>query len=501
MALVALCLCALMVVALFLLNRDSANPSSKALWLPVLWLGLIGSRPVSVWLGSASSGGQALDAALEGNTTDAVVLSGLVASGLIILVRRRKKVVDCLRGNLPVVIFFVYCLISVTWSPFPDVAFKRWVRAIGDLVMVIIVLTDARPAVALSRLFSRIGFVLLPASLFLVRYSDLGRGYDPDGNPMNTGVTTNKNTLGLLAFVVGVNAFWAVVMLLRRANQPNRWRRLTAQCSLLILAITILSIAHSATSVACFVLGAGLILVTNVSGVRSRPWAVHTLIVAAAVSSAVAIFFGGQAIVFSALGRDSSLTGRTEIWSTVISLAINPVIGAGFESFWNASSEALRKLPDTYQFGNLNSAHNGYIEIYLNLGVVGLALMGLILVAAYRHSCAALRRNPAVGGLLIACTITTAVYCITEAGLRTMSLTWICLLLACIGGSAAGCSLMEADNIAGGVRDKSATPLPPAFERVPKWRPREAAHSNGRSGGTVSIRHRQADKQYDHSIV
>ncbi len=65
--------------------------------------------------------------------------------------------------------------------------------------MVLIVITDPRPFAAFKRLISRVGFVLLPTSLLLIKYfEDLGRGYSPIGETENTGVTTNKNILGVV---------------------------------------------------------------------------------------------------------------------------------------------------------------------------------------------------------------------------------------------------------------------------------------------------------------
>ena len=81
-----------------------------------------------------------------------------------------------------------------------------------------------------------------------------------------------------------------------------------------------------------------------------------------------ALFFdtGGGAV--EALGRNSTLTGRTEIWKLVLGMANNPIFGAGYESFW--LGERLQKLWHYYWFP-INEAHNGYIEIYLNLGWIG----------------------------------------------------------------------------------------------------------------------------------
>ena len=89
---------------------------------------------------------------------------------------------------------------------------------------------------------------------------------------------------------------------------------------------------------------------------------------------------------------------------------------------------------------NLNEAHNGYIEVYLNLGLVGVSLIVFILIGGYRRACAALRRDPEIGGLMLAYVAAAAVYSATEAGFRMLSPIWIFLLLATVaaGGISAG---------------------------------------------------------------
>ena len=86
------------------------------------------------------------------------------------------------------------------------------------------------------------------------------------------------------------------------------------------------------------------------------------------------MLFGGQSVVTSALGRRSNLSGRTDIWKASIAAADSPVLGTGFESFWNVNVEKVALgLPGYWEIHNLVSAHNGYIEVYLDLGLVGSA--------------------------------------------------------------------------------------------------------------------------------
>ena len=70
--------------------------------------------------------------------------------------------------------------------------------------MILIVLTDEQPVAALSRLFSRTAFILMPFSLLFIKYyPNLGRAYDPwTGRQMITGLTPDKNMLGVITFVL-----------------------------------------------------------------------------------------------------------------------------------------------------------------------------------------------------------------------------------------------------------------------------------------------------------
>lgn len=436
---VALLVCAIGTAGLFYLDRDRREPTSKALWLPVCWLLIVGSRPISAWLtvwtGADLEGAATgrLEAQLDGSPIDAAVFFLILILGIFVLAQRKSKVVSLVRANIPILLFFCYTLASTCWSMYPMVAFKRWTKDVGDLVMVLVLVTELEPAAALRRLFSRLGFILLPASVMLIRYSTFGRGYDPDGNPMNTGVTTNKNTLGLISFFIALGVVWSFLHVLRDKGYRNRRRHLIARGTLLAFALSVLFMAHSATSIACFGLGTILILASHTPILRKRPARVHAFVFAMLLSGCLVILFGGESLVTGAFGRDTTLTGRTEIWNAVIPMCPNPVIGAGFESFWNTYGGHIGGLSRFLQ--GINSAHNGYIEVYLNLGWVGIVLIGFVILGAYKRSVAAFRRSSEIGGLMLAYVTAAALYSFTEAGFRILTPTWISLLLATVTGA------------------------------------------------------------------
>jgi len=447
------------IAGLFYLNRDNSVRTSQALWLPVVYICVVGSRPASVWLGMrppASAGAIQLD----GNPLDAAFLGVLLIAAICVLVHRGRRIFTFLNANWPILIYFFFCLLSVCWSDFPAVAFKRWIKAVGDVVMILIVVTDDQPVAALSRLFSRTSFILLPLSLLFIKYyPSLGSGYDEwTGARFNYGVTLNKNMLGVITFVLLLGAVWRVLaLLLSDEMPPHRGRILLAQGTSLALGIYLLAIANSVTSNVCFVIGTGLILATSLRFMRRHAAAVHVLVLLLLMTSSLVMLLGGGDSAAKALGRNSNLTGRTDIWAAVIPLAPNPLVGAGFESFW-LSKNVHERLAEAEPGLPLNEAHDGYIEVYLELGWVGLALIALLLIDGYRRSVKAFRRAPALGGLMIAYILTSMVYSLTEAGFRMLDPIWIFFLLAVIGASA----------IAAGVGVLASQPLIRSSDGVPE---------------------------------
>jgi exopolysaccharide production protein ExoQ len=425
-----ICLCG--IVGLFYLDRDKRVPSSPALWLPAIWIGIAGSRAVSQWFGLAPVQG---NLQLEGSPIDAAVYGILLFTAILVLTRRKNRTATFLANNWLVLLYFAYCLISVTWSYHPDVSFKRWIKAIGDVAICLVIVTEDQPIAALRRVISRIGFILFPTSVLLIKYYEaLGRTYTADGQLMNTGVTTNKNMLGVMVLVVALCTLWHVMYLLRSRREPYRRRHLIAHFVLLALGADLFVLANSSTSTACFILGAGVILASTLRAMRNRPMRVHALCLGIFLLGGLVELFGGQDIVAQILGRQSNLSGRTDIWAALIPAAPNPVVGAGFEGFW--ISPSVLKFQNTmlkkgwWHPEVLNEAHNGYLEVYLNLGWIGVGLISAILLTAYRRGLKAFRLDWSIGSLTLAYVVSSAVYNITEAGFRMLDLMWIFLLLA-----------------------------------------------------------------------
>jgi exopolysaccharide production protein ExoQ len=424
------------IAGLFLLNRDKSVCTSKALWIPVIWSWILGSRAVSQWLGMTPPGSSA-ETMMDGSPFDALIFQLLIAGGVVVLLFRAQRCRTLLMANQPIFWYFAYCLLSVLWSDYPEVSAKRWIKAIGDLVMALVVATDPQPVAAMRRLFSRVGFVLVPASTLVMKYYPwLGRTYDDwTGQLLYTGVTTEKNILGVTTYIYTIGAFWQVLRIWRKRGLRNRLRQFVAQGTLVGFGLWNLFSANSATAESCLVLAASLMLLTGLRRIGNRPSAVHALVATAVVLGALLKITGADEAVFHALGRNSDLTGRaSQIWPLVFPMCPNVLLGAGFESFW--LGPRLQEVWKVWSYVHISEAHNGYLEMYLNLGAIGVCLVIAILIHGYRRSVNAFRIDPESGGLALAFVLASALYSYTEAGFRTNDPPWGFLLLAIIYASA-----------------------------------------------------------------
>lgn len=429
------------ILGLFWLDRDDKPRPSKALWIPVAWLFINSSRAPSLWLSAIgllhaaprSLGGQ-FDMYLEGSPIDGAFYQLVLFAGLFILVARLHRAGPFLRQNWPMLVFFFYCLLSIFWSAFPWITFKHWNKGIGDAVVAVLVLTELEPGVALRRLFTRIGFLLIPLSVLFARYlPDLGRAYTYGGDPMTIGVGEGKNGLGILCLVMGLYFLWSLLAWWRDRSETGRARHLIAHVVILAMVAYLLWLCNSMTSISCFLMAGAVMVLTCQWKLFRRRWVVHSLVAATVCFSSFALFFDNGGSLLQQVGRNPTLTGRTEIWSAVIPMVKNPLVGAGYESFWLGDRlQEFWSLQDGL-FKGINEAHNGYIEIYLNLGWIGVVLLVGILITGYRKILDRFRIDPQTACLGMAFFAALVIYNFTEAGFRIMNPLWILFLLAILG--------------------------------------------------------------------
>jgi exopolysaccharide production protein ExoQ len=455
------------IFGLLYLDRDWNYRPSNALWIPAAWLFLLSSRPVSTWLGMTPTIDRS-EAYLEGSPIDRAVFMVLLVVGLGVVVGRADRVGPLLRKNAPILLFFFYCAVSIAWSDFPFVAFKRWIKALGDVAMVLIILTEPEPMHALKWLITRLGYILFPLSVLFIRYyPNLGRRVTNSWTIEPVGIGTQKNGLGMICLVYGLGFLWYLRAANRDRQDPNRSGRMVAFGTILVMIAWLLWVCDSKSAICSLGIGGGIMLLASRPSLACKRAVVHLLVLTVLSVSVYSLFFDSAGSLVRGLGRDPSLTGRTDVWNSVLSLHSNPWVGTGFESFW--LGQRLDDMREALPNLDINESHNGYLEVYVNLGWMGVSLLALLLVTGYRKIIAAFRRDPDIGSLFLAYFLATLFCSFTESAFRMLSTSWFFLLLAVLAASLAT-SREEVSLTDAGQADDSADRRPTLVHQTPeRW--------------------------------
>jgi exopolysaccharide production protein ExoQ len=111
-----------------------------------------------------------------------------------------------------------------------------------------------------------------------------------------------------------------------------------------------------------------------------------------------------QNTLLETIGKDPTLTGRTELWSYLLNdIGQRPMLGWGFRAFWSGKNPAVWEIQAVVGWVAY-SAHNGLLEILLDVGIVGSALFLLlwarnVVLALQRMNTAA--KELAISSLLV----------------------------------------------------------------------------------------------------
>lgn len=422
----ALLVCVIFILWLFARDRKLRPMTSWGLWVALLWIMIIGSRPVGFWFGGESYLQKSKDYILEGSALDRNVFLVLIVAGVVVLLRRRVNWRRFFASNRWYFAFFIYCGISVIWSDYPFVSFKRWSKGLGMVVMVLIILTENDPVQSMKAVFARYTYFAIPFSIVFIKYfPEFGRYYNRwTWEPGYCGVATYKNELGCILFCCGLFLFWDLIEMRTKGGRKTDKADLLCRIVLLSMVFWLTRKANCATALLCLILGMGILFFMRSPVAKRAVRYLGTLSLAAGLI--ILLLYSAPGLfepVAEMLGREANLTGRTGIWTDLLKEPVNPFLGVGYEMFW---------VPATRERYRLTQAHNGYLETYLNGGLVGVFLLLALIVTTGSKLKRELLLGSSYGILRFSFLVTTVLYNWTEALFRGVTLIWMMLLIAAL---------------------------------------------------------------------
>jgi len=306
-----------------------------------------------------------------------------------LLVLRFERVVRVWPAWLALFAVLILAFVSKYWSIDPGVTVRR-VIALAATGAFALYLGAAFRGPHLPRLLTWCALLMGVGSLFMVfAMPSIGVHHDVNAG-LWRGLWYEKNQMGLV-MVAGATAAAAWLA------SGSRGRIVP----LMTLAISVLLIlaTQSKTSLVCLALGVGLI--GGLWALRQGGPALAVLAVWAGVVGVVGGWWlwteQGPALL-EALGKDPSLTGRTDIWAALMRrVAERPWTGYGYGAFWGVDSVPARYVRIETQWP-VPSAHNGWIDLLVQLGWPGAVLVGIIMATATLATVWRLPRAGAIEG-------------------------------------------------------------------------------------------------------
>lgn len=330
------------------------------------------------------------------------------------------------REQLPIVFVGAWLVLTAAYSDAPSLTIKRSILFIcGACVLLGIVTLSARPlhrAVLLLAVVSGIA-----ASVSLLWWA----AFPPEittnpGRPGLAGISNHPNTLAP-ALAIGLVAAIAL----------DARGRLWSTARLVSVASCVLALLMTA-SITSIMTGA-IMFGTYIALMATAYWRAVGVLIAFGTIVAVALIGPSQiaAEALSGVNRDTSLSGRDELWGLIFDqIRQAPLFGHGWGAFWTEGKG--RELVTTW---NPRQSHNAYMDLVLDLGIIGAALMlfALLRPIACLWSIVRKRSNPdrrlAAAGLSIAVGFLT-VYALQQSFLgKVDSYAFVAILLIAAAAS------------------------------------------------------------------
>lgn len=306
------------------------------------------------------------------------LLSFVVIAGLVL--RHLRSVLRVgLRTTLPWSLTGL-ALLSTAWSAAPPLTLRRAVLLFG-MTSFGAYLAARFPGAALVRL---LGAVLAAIALLSVAFALVLPAYGLEHGihaGLWRGIFAQKNVLGQ------VMAFGATIWLLRVLyGDGRRFLNLV----FLTLSVTLVILAGSSTALVLLVTVGTLL--TGFRMLQFGAGVVGLVLVGTgtAVPAAAVWLLVNYERLLALLGRDPTLTGRTEYWALArLMIERRPLLGYGYAGFWQGGREGPASDFILALGGNPTHAHNGILDLWLTLGLVGVVVfvgsLGLNLLRALAH--------------------------------------------------------------------------------------------------------------------
>ncbi|MCU0332144.1 MAG: O-antigen ligase family protein [Ignavibacteriaceae bacterium] len=315
-----------------------------------------------------------------GETTDVknqVVYLFLFFSSLIILYKRYDRISSLIKSEIYLSVFVLICLISAVWSEYPVLSIKRSFQLFVIFLVVVEALANIESSILLKQLK-----IVVSAYLFFNLYA--GRFVPAATDPIFQtwrGIEIQKNHLAqtcIYCLLSSVIFFSFDKKLLQKLYDAL----------LIFVSVFLIYKAHSSTAILVLAMILFVGFIFQIESIFSKFGFGRSLLtlIFLFLLGFILIFMIFSSEIFGLIpgyfGKDMTLSGRIPIWEhTWTEIEKRILLGYGFATYWIMGHPRLEIFAEYFEGFKVNQAHNGFLEIMLQLGVFGTIFFTILLVA------------------------------------------------------------------------------------------------------------------------
>lgn len=303
----------------------------------------------------------------EGDSFQQLMWLVVYGFGALICVRHKSLLLSAFRRSPELGFTLVLVCASMLWSVSVGLTFRRAVALVGTTSIALLAVQLLREGELQSILSRTFKLAMVLSVCFAVLLPEYGVMTGLHQGAWR-GIFTHKNIMGGWFGLVAV-FFFAQAL----AGHRIGWIWFVVAVGLVFKSTSITALLVCTFSCAILLLSRA-----NAHAGKLRP-----VLVLLTFCALLALLYGATGVyeqILSSAGRDVTLTGRTDVWTAVLPrLADRPILGYGYGAFWSGLENRLGLIEQSIGFRPAH-AHNGFIDVALSIGLLGVALYAAVCV-------------------------------------------------------------------------------------------------------------------------
>jgi exopolysaccharide production protein ExoQ len=312
------------------------------------------------------------------NIVNQIAFTAIFLLSLLAMLPKIKTVMSIIFKEKVFTFFIIWAFISILWSDYTFVSFKRWFQFFTAYTVALSVMSHVDFSEILLSKLRYLFYAYLLVSIVSIMIIPGAK----DFYGIWRGIAPSKNHLGQAALLSSLIVFYTV--------WTARGLKRIVALIFFLLALVLLAGSQSMTSSSTFLFIAflgGVFYFDQYFRKLSLGRILSIVIIFSGTVLFLAVIFLAPDILASIVGttgRNLTFTGRTDLWRDILYETANHwVLGAGYQGFWVVENPSLLALYEIYVWLP-NQAHNGYLDILNELGVIGLSLFIIIIINYFR---------------------------------------------------------------------------------------------------------------------